>query len=189
MQRTLWWVVATAGCGAAAADVEAPAPVSGRVLEAGCGTTYDTLQAAVNAAVSGDAIDVCPGTYDERVTVAGKQLTLRSTGGAAVTTLNGAGWGGALVVRAGADVTVDGLTIVNGRADVGGDLSCSDSALQLRNSVLSAGRATRGAGLGAVNCTGVVEANTFEGDDAWWSGGGAYVQGAGLVIRNNVFRG
>ncbi|TMK84866.1 MAG: hypothetical protein E6G44_08895, partial [Actinobacteria bacterium] len=38
--------------------------------------TYSTIQAAVNDAVSGDTIKVCPGTYTESVTVSTDNLTL-----------------------------------------------------------------------------------------------------------------
>jgi hypothetical protein len=43
---------------------------------------YATIQSAVNAALPGDTINVCPGTYPEQVTISGalkNNLTLRST--------------------------------------------------------------------------------------------------------------
>ena len=39
-----------------------------------------TIQAAVNAAVSGDTINVAAGTYDEQVVIDGKNLTLQGVG-------------------------------------------------------------------------------------------------------------
>lgn len=47
---------------------------------------FTTIQAAVNAAANGDVINVYPGTYTEKVSIR-KPLTLRSTGGKAVTIL------------------------------------------------------------------------------------------------------
>jgi hypothetical protein len=41
---------------------------------------YDTIGAAVAAAPGGSKITVCPGTYDESVTVTGKSLRLISQG-------------------------------------------------------------------------------------------------------------
>lgn len=48
---------------------------------------YSSIQAAINAANSGDTILVKPGTYNENVDVY-KQLTITSTGGASITTVN-----------------------------------------------------------------------------------------------------
>ena len=39
---------------------------------------YATVQAAVDAAVDGDVIEIAPGTYAESVVIAGKNLTLQS---------------------------------------------------------------------------------------------------------------
>ncbi len=47
---------------------------------------YTTIQAAVTAATSGQTVTVYPGTYTELVTIE-KALTLQSTGGKAVTTI------------------------------------------------------------------------------------------------------
>jgi len=55
----------------------------------GCGGNspcFTTIQAAVDAASSGDIVNVYPGTYTEMVRIR-KPLTLRSTGGKDVTTL------------------------------------------------------------------------------------------------------
>lgn len=50
-----------------------------------------TIQAAINAAVNGDEILVGPGTYPGAVNFNGKSIQLRSTGGPAVTTIDGTG--------------------------------------------------------------------------------------------------
>jgi hypothetical protein len=48
---------------------------------------YTTIQAGVTAATAGSTVNVYPGTYTELVTI-NKPLTLQSTGGKAVTTIN-----------------------------------------------------------------------------------------------------
>ncbi|HLP95075.1 MAG TPA: right-handed parallel beta-helix repeat-containing protein [Saprospiraceae bacterium] len=67
-----------------------------------------TISAAVAAASNGDLILVAPGTYNENVTINKANLTLKSTGGAAVTTIQGSdGQSGTIAVSAG----IDGVTI------------------------------------------------------------------------------
>jgi len=78
--RTITFVVASVALAATAAIAwAAPPPKNLRVANptdiSGCAenATYHTIQSAVNAAVSGDHIMICPGTYPEHVVVpAGK---------------------------------------------------------------------------------------------------------------------
>jgi len=56
-------------------------------LGVGCGAlvaTFTSIQAAINAASSGDEIIVCPGTYAEQITIDKDGLTVRSFDGSAV---------------------------------------------------------------------------------------------------------
>ncbi len=48
-----------------------------------------TIQAAINAASYGDTVVVAPGTYYEKLDFLGEAITVESSGGAAVTTLDG----------------------------------------------------------------------------------------------------
>jgi Ca2+-binding RTX toxin-like protein len=90
---------------------------------------FTTIQAAVNAAVNGDTIQIAAGTYREQVTINGKNLTVHGagdgTGGTIIASPNAA----SLVVNAtdpnaarpnkfavvavtgGANVTIDGLAV------------------------------------------------------------------------------
>jgi hypothetical protein len=112
-----------------------------------CGNTttpaYPTIGLAIATANSGDTVDVCPGTYPESPDIT-KSLTLESTGGRAVTTIElevpgpGTPYLASLTIR-GPDVTVRGFTIV------GRDADCSTlpptlavSNVQLSGSVNSA---------------------------------------------------
>jgi hypothetical protein len=160
-----------------------------RVLSPGCaGSPYTSVQAALDAAVDGDVVEVCPGTWYERLVIDGKALTLRSLAGADLTTVDAQTWGRALQIRGGADVTVEGLTFANGRGGDGGNVTCDDSALRLRDSVSRNGEAGSGGGLSAVNCVGLVERTTFHDNLATWSGGGAFVVGDDFAVTDDTFR-
>lgn len=70
-----------------------------------------TLQAAVNAAASGDEILLSPGTYTGSVAVSGKSLVLIGLGGPAQVTLRANAASGALDVGGGAQLIVRGVSI------------------------------------------------------------------------------
>src|ERR1700730_12621484 len=48
-----------------------------------------TIQAGINAASNGDTVLVSPGTYFENIDFMGKAITVTSSGGPAVTTIDG----------------------------------------------------------------------------------------------------
>ena len=85
-------------------------------MEVGTGKTYTTIQSAVNAASSGDAISVYPGTYTENVSLTSPStktnITIQSVSGAAVTIIDGNANGTA--VNMASTCTLDGFTIQNG---------------------------------------------------------------------------
>ena len=90
---------------------------------------YVRLRTAIDEAVSGDEIEVGPGTYLERIDLLGKAITLRSTDGPEMTTIDGAPSGvpgdeGGSVVTCvsgeGPSTVIDGFTITNGNAATGG---------------------------------------------------------------------
>src|SRR5690349_14787434 len=102
-------IVAWAGCGPDDLGVERRAPPPSARLATGCaGSVFPTLQAAIDAAVDYDVIDVCGGTYAEHLVVTGKIITLHAVPGAVPTTIDATGSGvGLSVISAGA--TLDGF--------------------------------------------------------------------------------
>jgi hypothetical protein len=60
-------------------------------LNVGPGQTYTTIQSAINAAKDYDTVLVAPGTYTENIDFLGKWITVTSSGGAAVTIIDGSG--------------------------------------------------------------------------------------------------
>lgn len=73
---------------------------------------FATIQSAIAAAADGDEVVVAPGTYREALDLLGKQITLRSSGSASATILDGAD-GAASILTATRGESVGG-TIVRG---------------------------------------------------------------------------
>jgi hypothetical protein len=109
--------------------------------------TYTTIQAAVDAASSGDTIKVCPGTYPESVSV-NKTLTLEGaqagvdarTGRSdplaeAIVDPPDSGFTPGFNVTA-SDVTIDGFTVQGADNDAGILLSSTSSGYQILNNII-----------------------------------------------------
>lgn len=81
---------------------------------------FATIQSAIDASVAGDEVVVAPGTYHEHLVISDRSLTLRSSGGAAQTIIDGDAAGTVVGISAPTDVpaartaTLDGFTIQNG---------------------------------------------------------------------------
>lgn len=114
------------------------------------GIHYQEIQVAINAAANGHEIEVDPGTYAEIIDLSGKAITLRSTSGAALTTIDATSVAalpdGKPVVRCdngeGPDTVLEGFTITGGTGDtalyeggLGGGLYCDGSSPTLRNCI------------------------------------------------------
>ena len=123
---------------------------------------YATIQSAVDAAIPGDVINVCPGSYRENITIATNDLTVKSTGGASVTTVSAATSFHVFHVT-GLGLTLKGFTIrPAGTAD--GDLGVQmaidgDTGARLIYNVIISGRI--GINLGCVSSRSKVGNNTI----------------------------
>ncbi|MGB0591552.1 MAG: dockerin type I domain-containing protein [Myxococcota bacterium] len=169
---------------------------------------YPTLTEAIAGASDFDEILVEPGDYFESITL-NKALTIRSTDGAEVTTLQGDGSQPVIRVTGNPlSVTLEGLTITGGQGNYGGGVSVitwgSDaSAFTLSKSVVigneavSPGPGVRPAGGGVhvvgpgyVEISDTLIAFNDAGDGA---GGGAYItpvsSNAELHLSRNRFEG
>lgn len=52
------------------------------------GAAYTSIQAAMNASLAGDTVDVCAGTYNENVTISKNNITLQGAGAGTIPTLH-----------------------------------------------------------------------------------------------------
>lgn len=96
----------------------ATASLAQTTIQVGPGQTYTTIQSGINAAVNGDTVLVAPGTYNENINFNGKAITVTSSGGETVTTINGGNKPGlATVVFANGETSasvISGFTITGG---------------------------------------------------------------------------
>jgi pectin methylesterase-like acyl-CoA thioesterase len=124
-----------------------------------------TIQRAINAAQNGDVILVSPGTYNERLVISGKAITLASlyysTGDEQYisnTIINGSGGIGITIeATAGPETTITGLTIRDG----------SDGIRTFaKQSILHNRFISNGDALDFTGASGEVRDNYFNSDDA-----------------------
>jgi hypothetical protein len=91
-------------------------PVAAATLDVGPGETYTTIQAAIEAANTGDTINVAAGTYNEAIVV-NKAVSIIGAGGSAVTIIDGAGLSGTdtlVDITAGSGTTrLEGFSLIN----------------------------------------------------------------------------
>jgi parallel beta-helix repeat protein len=125
-----------------------------------CNGDFCSLQSAIDKASDGDTIFVYPGTYNEQLLFDGsKKITVRSTGGPEVTTLDGTGKSGSVVRFIGGDGSVlEGFTVTRGiSSSNGGGISCGDSSSPtISNCIITSNKSTAGNGKGGgVYCYGI----------------------------------
>src|SRR5215471_4866234 len=77
-----------------------------------------TIQAAINAASNGDTVLVSPGTYTENINFLGKAITVESSNGPKVTTIDGGGLSSVVTfsTNEGSSSVLSGFTLQNGNA-------------------------------------------------------------------------
>ena len=129
---------------------------------------YPTIQAAIVAAQPGDTVLVAPGTYVETIDFLGKGITVQSSGGAAVTTIDGNGGGS--VVRFMSHETaasvLRGFTITGGTGSafgpfpyqVGGGVRIDSSSPVIRECTITGNQAADyGGGICIISGSALVE--------------------------------
>ncbi len=77
-------VIGAPAAGATSSTLYVSTSGNGTTPSAGCTTGYATIQDAVTEAVSGDTIDVCPGTYPEQVEITKSDLKIVGSGSSGV---------------------------------------------------------------------------------------------------------
>ncbi|MCH7869320.1 MAG: hypothetical protein IH881_16625 [Myxococcales bacterium] len=163
---------------ARAADIHVPADRS-------------TIQGAIVAAAAGDVIIVAPGVYPELINFLGKAIELRSSGGPAVTTIDGSAFTES-VVRCvsgeGPDSILRGFTISGGTAVLGGGMYNYGSSPTVIDCIFSGNNASdRGGGMHNLLSSPTVLDSTFINNVATAMGGGMYNEQSTTTISRCIF--
>lgn len=164
---------------AQAADIHVPADQPG-------------IQQAIAAARDGDRVLVDPGTYAEHIDFLGKNIAVQSTGGAAVTFLDGTHSGRVVTIASGETraALLSGFTIRNGKAegDFGGGIHIENASPTISGNDIVRNDACVGAGVSSDSGSPRIVRNRFSGNRATCNGGGLAVYSpVDAVVEGNLF--
>lgn len=166
-------------------DDNCPGPGSGSQ-----GDPFCSIQAGIDAAVDGDTVEVAPGAYVENISFDGKGIAVVGRDGPAVTTIDG-GQADSVVSFTGtetADSVLEGFTISNGQAQMGGGIhfaAFGDASPTLRNLVVTGNTAETGAGLLIWGSPELIDVEVSD-NHANFSAGGMYVYRSPTLRRVTV---
>ena len=159
-----------------------------------------TIQAAINAANNGDTILVAPGTYIENLNFKGKAITVTSSGGAAVTIVDGNAQGpvATFITSEASNSVLNGFTLRNGVPSnsfpiffEGGGIAIYHASPTITNNVITGNVAVCGVGIETEGGSPVIRGNTITGNnqgggDGGCGGGGIEVLGGAPQIIGNT---
>jgi hypothetical protein len=119
------------------------------VCQSGC--TFPTIQSAINSSHPTDVIHIAAGTYFENLLVPNQRLTIVGAGQDG-TVIDGRGRGTVVTLGAFGDATtpqtvsIVGVTITHGSAQIGGGIRVNNVALDLQSSIVASNSATHSGG-------------------------------------------
>lgn len=149
-----------------------------------------TIQDGINAAVNGDTVLVAPGTYTENINFNGKAITVKSSGGAHSTIIDGGNVNTVVTFASGEQNTsvLSGFTIQHGSSAYGAGISVTSASPVIINNIITANVSSFLAGGIYIinNSTAIIQSNTITANTAG-EGGGMVLWDAGTVtVINNV---
>src|SRR5271166_2334599 len=119
-----------------------------------------TIQAGIDAASNGDTVRVSPGTYNENINFNGKEIQLISTGGPALTTIDGGNKAPVVTFISGEtpSALLSGFTLTNGTSTFdtgynGGGVFINNASPTISGNVITQ-NSTCGGGAGIAVLTG-----------------------------------
>ncbi len=155
---------------------------------------FTTIQAAIDAAMDGDEVEVHPGTYNESINLLGKAVTLRSSDGPDVTTIDATGLNDSVVkciTGEGPNTVLQGFTITGGLAVRGGGMRNQVSSPTVQHCVFLRNAAeappfinSQGGGMYNFNSNPMVSNCVFR-ENTSLATAFAFSQGGGMFNRNS----
>lgn len=146
-------------------------------------SVYRSIQAAIDAARDGDTVLVAPGTYAGGFQFAGKAIAVRSSGGAALTTITN---GSVMFYTAeGPKSVLEGFSITGGEYNLGGAIHCTRASPTLINNVIKGNVGDLGGGIYCQGGAPLIAGNRIDSNRGRW-GGGIFLGESSATIRNNV---
>ncbi len=144
-----------------AADLQVPA-------------AYAAIQDAIDAAVDDDLVCVSAGTYIETIDPSGKAIHVLGVDGPDATFIDAGGADSVALFHSGegADTILEGFTLRNGNAAVGGGVNADLSSPTLTNLIITDNTAEQGGGLFLDSCSPTLTGVTITGNVATENGGG-----------------
>ncbi|MGH9616314.1 MAG: choice-of-anchor Q domain-containing protein, partial [Acidobacteriaceae bacterium] len=151
-----------------------------------------TIQSAIDAASPGGTIVVAPGTYQENINFEGKAVTLTSSGGPSVTTIDGGG--NATVVTfangEGPSSVLNGFTVQNGLGSLAtaGGIQIANASPTITGNVITKNRAPAALGIYVDGGSPLIENNIITQNNSQVGdaegGGGILVDAGGASPAN-----
>jgi hypothetical protein len=173
------------------------AQLSGQLLTRAANTIYvpndqPAIQSGIVAAVNGETVVVLPGTYSEHIDFLGKAITVTTSDGTALTTIDGTLSGTVVTFKTGEgnSSVLKGFTITNGRSTLqGAGIEVGSTSPTIQNNVITANQGCGGAGINVASGSPVIQKNTISQNlESTCSGGegvGISVIGGSPQILNN----
>jgi len=154
-----------------------------------------TIQQAIDSAQDFDRVLVAPGAYFESIDFRGKNLTVRSAAGPALTTIDGSRTPAAVVTFQSGEssrAVLEGFTITNGRGNPGalqlpsgGGIFCSLASPTILDNVILKNRASWGGGIYLDHSSAVIAGNTIRDNVAEAGGAGLFLESSPAFINSN----
>ena len=155
-----------------------------------------TIQAAIDAANNGDMVLVAPGTYYESLDFKGKAITVKSSGGAAATVLDGNGTSRLVYFHTseGNGSVLQGFTLTHAYvSDVGSAIYMISASPTIIDNIFESNKGDDGywgAAIGGNGASPVILRNYFADNTCGWQANSSVVgllSSTSAVIADNIF--